>query len=152
MEKKIREYPTIIPNNTTNLKLRFKETESPTKHLNTVAKNLVDQGRLQSLVESFTGQAARWWGTHQNRLQSWTLASTYFIERFDSQKLTAQVQITKFYLGDDPMKHVDIFQKEWKRLGYHDEGTWPHLFPTTLDDLPNKLYKLKEARGDTFTW
>ena len=58
MEKKIREYPTIIPNNTTNLKLRFKEIESPAEHLNTVAKNLGDQGRLQSLVESFTGQAS----------------------------------------------------------------------------------------------
>ena len=66
MEKKIREYLTIIPNNTTNVKLRFKETESPVEHLNTVTKNLGDQGRLQSLVESFTGQAARWWGTHQN--------------------------------------------------------------------------------------
>jgi hypothetical protein len=62
------------------------------------------------------------------------------------------VQITKFYLGDDPTKHVDLFQKEWKRLGYHDERTWPHLFLTTLDDLPNKWYKLEEARGDTFTW
>ena len=29
IEKKIREYPTLIPNNTTNSKLRFKETESP---------------------------------------------------------------------------------------------------------------------------
>ena len=58
IEKKIREYPTIIPNNTTNSKLRFKETESPAEHLNTVTKNLGDQGHLQSLVESFTGQAA----------------------------------------------------------------------------------------------
>ena len=55
MEKKIREYLTIIPNNTTNVKLRFKETESPVEHLNIVTKNLGDQGRLQSLVESFTG-------------------------------------------------------------------------------------------------
>ena len=55
MEKKIREYPTIIPNNTTNLKLRFKETESPAEHLNTVTKNLGDQHHLQILVESFTG-------------------------------------------------------------------------------------------------
>jgi hypothetical protein len=70
MEKKIREYPTIIPNNTTNLKLRFKETKSLVEHLNTVTKNIGDQGRLQSLVESFMGQATRWWGTHQNRLQS----------------------------------------------------------------------------------
>ena len=49
-------------------------------------------------------------------------------------------------------KHIDLCQKEWKRLGYHDERTWPHLFPTTLDDLPNKWYKLEEARGDTFDW
>ena len=26
------------------------------------------------------------------------------------------------------------------------------MFPTTLDDLPNKWYKIEEARGDTFTW
>ena len=26
------------------------------------------------------------------------------------------------------------------------------MFPTTLDDLPNKWYKLEEAMGDTFTW
>jgi len=89
MEKTIREYLTIIPNNTTNVKLRFKEIESPAKHLNTVAKNLGDQGRLQSLVESFMGQATQWWGTHQNRLQSWMSASTYFVERFGGQKLTA---------------------------------------------------------------
>ena len=29
---------------------------------------------------------------------------------------------------------------------------WPHLFSSTLDDLPNKWYKIEEARGDTFTW
>ena len=57
MEKKIREYPTIIPNNTTNPKIRFKGIESPVEHLNTVTKSLGDQGHLQSLVESFTGQA-----------------------------------------------------------------------------------------------
>ena len=90
IEKKIREYPTLITNNTTNSMLRFKEIESPREHLNIVTKNLGDQGRLQSLVESFIGQVARWWGTHQNRLQSWTSASTYFVERFGGQKLTAQ--------------------------------------------------------------
>ena len=26
------------------------------------------------------------------------------------------------------------------------------MFLTTLDDFPNKWYKLEEARGDTFTW
>ena len=64
IEKKIREYPTLIPNNTANSKLRFKEIESPVEHLNEVTKNIGDQDHLQSLVESFTGQAARWWGTH----------------------------------------------------------------------------------------
>ena len=87
IKKKIREYPALIPNNTTNSKLRFKEIESPTEHLNEVTKNIGDQSRLQSLVESFTVQATRWWGTHQNRLQSWTSASTYFVERFGGQKL-----------------------------------------------------------------
>ena len=27
-----------------------------------------------------------------------------------------------------------------------------HLFPSTLDDLPNKWYKMEETRGDTFVW
>ena len=63
--------------------------ESLAEDLNTITKNLGDQGCLQSLVESFTGQETRWWGTHQNRLQSWMSASTYFVERFGGQKLTA---------------------------------------------------------------
>jgi hypothetical protein len=79
IEKKMREYLTLIPNNIANSKLRFKEIESPIAHLNEVAKNIGDQGHLQSLVESFIGQATRWWGTHQNRLQSWTTTSTYFV-------------------------------------------------------------------------
>ena len=58
VEKKIREYPTLIPNNIENSKLRFKEIESPAVHLNEVTKNIGDQGSLQSLVESFIGQAA----------------------------------------------------------------------------------------------
>ena len=152
VENKVREYPTLIPNNVANKKLRFKEVDSPTFHLNKVSKKIGDQGRLQSLVESFIGQATRWWGTHQNRLQSWTTASTYFVKRFGGQKLTAQAQITKFHPGDHPTKHVDLCQKEWKFLGYHDDWTWPHLFPTMLDDPPNKWYKIEEARSDRFTW
>ena len=27
-----------------------------------------------------------------------------------------------------------------------------HLFLLTLDDLPNKWYKIEKACGDTFTW
>ena len=77
--------------------------------------------------------------------------SMYFFKIFDGQNLTAQAQITTFHLGDDPTKHIELCQKELKRLGYHNEQMWPHLFPTTLDDLPNKWYKIEEARGDTFT-
>ena len=58
IEKNIREYPTLFPNNTTNSKLRFKEIESLAEHLNTVTKSIGDQGRLQKLVESFTSQEA----------------------------------------------------------------------------------------------
>ena len=64
VEKKVKEYPTLIPNNVRNQKLRFKEVDSPTIHLNEVSKNIGDQGHLQSLVESFTKKEARWWGTH----------------------------------------------------------------------------------------
>ena len=72
VEKKVKEYPTLIPKNVENPKLIFKEVDSPSIHLNKVSKNIGDKGFLQSLVESFTGQAARWWGTHQSQLQSWT--------------------------------------------------------------------------------
>ena len=43
-------------------------------------------------------------------------------------------------------------ENEWRRLGYKDERTWPHLFPSTLADLPSKWYKMEEARGETFFW
>ena len=43
-------------------------------------------------------------------------------------------------------------KKAWRRLGYKDEGTWPHLFPSTLADLPKKWYKMEEDRGETFLW
>ena len=46
IEKKIREYPTLIPNNVGNTKLRFKELDSLEVHLNEVSKNIGDQGRL----------------------------------------------------------------------------------------------------------
>ena len=34
----------------------------------------------------------------------------------------------------------------------YDEWIWPHLLLTTLDDFPNKSYKIEEAQGDMFTW
>ena len=57
-----------------------------------------------------------------------------------------------FIQGQDPEDHIRTCEKEWKRLGYKDERTWPHLFPSTLSDLPKKWYKMEEARGETFLW
>ena len=84
--------------NTTQLP-RYKERESPVMHVKQVSKNIGEHGRLQSLVETFTGQAARWWDTHQTRLSTWTTASTYFIERFGGKKLTQQAHIPVFNQG-----------------------------------------------------
>ena len=121
-------------------------------HVEQVSKNIGEHGRLQSLVETFTGQAARWWDTHQTRLQTWTTALTYFVERFGGNKLTQQAQILLFTQGQNPEDHIKICEKEWRILGYKDERAWPHLFPSTLADLPNKWYKMEEARGETFLW
>ena len=56
--------------------IRYKERESPDLHIEQVSKNIGKHGQLQSLVETFTGQAARWWDTHQSRLKTWTTTST----------------------------------------------------------------------------
>ena len=37
-------------------------------------------------------------------------------------------------------------------MEYKDERICMHLFSSTLDDLPNKRYKMEEARGETFLW
>ena len=71
-------------------------------HIEQVSKNIGEQGRLQSLVETFIGQASRWWDTHQTRLQTWTTTSTYFVERFGGKKLTNQAQIPIFIQGQNP--------------------------------------------------
>jgi len=104
------------------------------------------------LVETFTRQAARCWDTHQSRLQTWKIASTYFVERFGGKKLTNQAQIPIFTQGQDPENHINICEKQWRRLGYKDERTWPHLFPSTLADLLNKWYNMEESQGETFLW
>ena len=57
-----------------------------------------------------------------------------------------------FIQGQNIEDHIRTCEKEWKRLGYKDERTWPHLFPSTLSNLPNKWYKMEEARGETFLW
>ena len=117
-------------------------------HVEQVSKNIGEHGRLQSLVETFIGQAARWWDTHQTKLQSWTTASNFFVERFGGKKLTQGAQIPIFVQCHDPEEHIKFCEKEWRRLGHKDERAWPHLFPSTLADLPNKWYKMEEARGE----
>ena len=68
-EKKSKEYPTLKTTNISIKKIpRYKERESPVMHIEQVSKKIGEHGRLQSLVETFTGQAARWWDTHQSRL------------------------------------------------------------------------------------
>ena len=81
---------------------------------------------------------------------TWTTTSTYFVDRFSERKLTKPTQIPVFTQGQNPKNHISICERQWRRLGYKDERTWPHLFPSTLDDLPNKWYKMEEARGKTF--
>lgn len=84
-EKKMREYPSLVLTATESKPLRplrYKERESLIVHVNEVSKDIGEQDRLQSSVETFTRQAARWWDTHQSRLQTYTTASTFFMERF----------------------------------------------------------------------
>lgn len=76
---------------------------------------------------------------------------TYFIEIFGGKKLIAKYNINKFLLGNDPQENINNYEREWKRIGYRDARVWPHLFPLTLDDLPNNRYKMEEEHGDTFT-
>jgi len=116
-EKKIQEVPSLVPTSTESKHLqplRYKERESPSVHLNEVSKDIGDQGRLQSLVETFTGQAARWWDTHHSQLQNWTTASTLFVERFGEKQLAAAATIPKFIQGANPEAHLIQCESEWK--------------------------------------
>ena len=81
-EKKVRDSSTLVPTKTnlSNLpSLHYKQIDSPIMHVNEISKNVGEQGHLQSLVETFIGQATYWCGTHQPQLQTWTTTSTYFI-------------------------------------------------------------------------
>ena len=57
-----------------------------------------------------------------------------------------------FIQGKDLQEHIRTCKREWRRLGYKDEHTWPHLFPSTLADLPRKWYKMEEAQSEIFQW
>ena len=121
-------------------------------HIEQVSKNIGEHGRIQGLVEMFTGQATRWWDTHQKKLQTWTTALTFFVKRFSGKKLTQEAQIPIFTQGQNPESHIKTCETKWRILGYKDERAWPHLFTSTLADLPNKWYKMEEARGETLFW
>ena len=69
--------------------------------------------------------------------------STYFIEIFRGKNLVKHSNIPVFTERQDPEKHIATYEKEWIRLGYKDKQVWPYLFPSTLDDLPNKCYKME---------
>ena len=81
-------------------------------HTEQVSKNIGEHGRLQSLVETFTGQASRWWDTHQTRLQTWIIASNFFIKIFGGKKITNQAQISIFNQGQNPEDHIRTCEKE----------------------------------------
>ena len=121
-EKKVRERPTLQPTNLNTTQLpRYKERESPIMHIEKVSKNVGEDGRLQILVETFIGQATRWWDTHQTKLQTWTTTSNYFVERFGGKKLTQKAQIPIFTQGQNPEDHIRTYEREWRILGYKDE-------------------------------
>ena len=44
------------------------------------------------------------------------------------KKLTTQENIPIFTQKKDPEKHIKIYKREWRKLGYKDEITWPHYF------------------------
>ena len=69
--------------------------------------------------------------------------STYFVERFSDKKLSKDVDIPTFKLGYDPTEHIKSCESEWRRIGYKDERVWPHMVPSTLDEIPRKWYKIE---------
>jgi hypothetical protein len=62
--------------------LCYNERNFSTMHVEEVSKSVEEQGKTQSLVETFTGQATILWETHSPRMQTWTIVSTYFVEHF----------------------------------------------------------------------
>jgi hypothetical protein len=61
---------------------------------------------MQSLVENFIGQAARWWETHSPKLQTWMTMLEYFIKRFRDKKLSKVTDIPTFRIGYNPIEHI----------------------------------------------
>jgi hypothetical protein len=75
--------------------------------------------------------------------------STYFIEGFGEKKLAKIVCIPLFKIRYDLVEHIHRYEKKWHRIGYRDERVWMHMFANTLDEIPNKWYKIEESCGHT---
>jgi hypothetical protein len=45
-----------------------------------------------------------------------------------------------------------IVRRNGARIRYIDERVWPHMFPSTLDEIPSKWYKIEEACGHMLNW
>jgi hypothetical protein len=114
-----------------------------------VEKSIGEQARTKSLVKHFTGQDERWWEKHSPRLKTWKNVLTYFVKKFSDKKLSKDENIPTFKLGYDPTDNIQNCEREWRRIGYKDERVWPHMFPSTLDKIPRKWYKIKKACGHT---
>jgi hypothetical protein len=62
------------------------------------------------------------------------------------------VDIPVFKIGYDPIENIHRCENKWQRIGYKDERVWPHIIPRTLDEIPNKWYKIEESCGHTLNW
>lgn len=145
-----RQPPTLIStDNQVSKPLRYSEQHAPSTHVEEVEKSIGEQGRTQSLVETFTGQAKIWWETHSHKFQTWMTVSMYFFERFTDKNLSKEADIPIFRIGNDPLYHIQCCEIRWRKIGYKYERVWPHMFPNTLDDMPNKWYKIEESCSHT---
>ena len=61
------------------------------------------------------------------------------------EEVEVEDNIKKLLLSNDPQEHINNCKTQWKIIVYRGEIVYPHLFSSTLDDLPNKWYKIKEA-------
>ena len=62
------------------------------------------------------------------------------------------MDIPSFRIGYDPIEHIQCCESEWRKIGYKDERVWPHMFPSTLGDIPNKWYNIEEYCVHTSRW
>ena len=51
--------------------------------------------------KAWSNHSPRWSETHKLQMPTWTIASTYFFERFGGKNITIEAQIPKFVQGMD---------------------------------------------------